>query len=232
MHNLKRSSDINCWCVCFFSAVHVAKFLVDGFHAVSGSDDTSVRCWDISTGCNVAVFKEHQVKLLFTRFFYTIQLNMHSGFVVVFFFSCYPCPWRVHYWSILAWGCMVPTTDDIQHNICESEKLQGAAFEHQTFGLVNDFQFTNVHSGKGISPKLPRKTGSFCQEPSNLPLMGSQWNCGNYLALNLRLERNSQSKKSDKLMSPEFCLVFARLPQKPEDSGYEIVSCCSWLHQL
>ena len=56
---------------------------------------------------------------------------------------------------------MVPTTDDIQHNICESEKLQGAAFEHQTFGLVNDFQFTNMHSRKGISPNLPRKTGSF-----------------------------------------------------------------------
>ena len=52
---------LTCFCVCFFSAVHVAKFLVDGLHAVSGSDDTSVRCWDISTGYNVAVFKEHQV---------------------------------------------------------------------------------------------------------------------------------------------------------------------------
>ena len=46
------------------SCVQVTKFLLDDLHAVSGSDDKSVRSWDIATGECLAVFNEHQVKLL------------------------------------------------------------------------------------------------------------------------------------------------------------------------
>ena len=52
-------------CFCFpASCVQVTKFLLDDLHAVSGSDDKSVRSWDIATGECLAVFNEHQVKLL------------------------------------------------------------------------------------------------------------------------------------------------------------------------
>ena len=44
------------------SSVQVTKFLLDDLHAVSGSDDKSVRCWDIATGQHIAVFNEHQVQ--------------------------------------------------------------------------------------------------------------------------------------------------------------------------
>ena len=42
-----------------------------------------------------------------------------------------------------------------------------------------------------------------------------------FLVLNYRLKRNSRSKKSIKLMSPEFSGVAPRT-KKPEDSGYAI----------
>lgn len=49
-------------CLCVIcSAVQVTKFLLDDLHVLSGSDDKSVRCWDIATGQNVALFNEHQV---------------------------------------------------------------------------------------------------------------------------------------------------------------------------
>ena len=40
-----------------------------------------------------------------------------------------------------------------------------------------------------------------------------------YLILNFHLERNCQSKKSDKLMSPEFSLVLPRCPKSQKTLG-------------
>lgn len=57
-----RKLIIACFCVPP-SCVQVTKFLLDDLHAVSGSDDKSVRSWDIATGECLAMFNEHQVKI-------------------------------------------------------------------------------------------------------------------------------------------------------------------------
>ncbi|KAJ7365692.1 snoRNA-binding rRNA-processing protein [Desmophyllum pertusum] len=44
-----------------FKETHrVTKFLLDNLHAMSGSDDKCVMCWDIATGQNLTTFKEHE----------------------------------------------------------------------------------------------------------------------------------------------------------------------------
>ena len=44
-----------------FRPVHLSKFTRDGLHIVSGSDDKSVRVYDIPTETEVVSFTEHQV---------------------------------------------------------------------------------------------------------------------------------------------------------------------------
>lgn len=46
--------------VCF-RAVKSVSFSLDGLHVLSGSDDTSVRNWDLATGMCVVTLRGHQV---------------------------------------------------------------------------------------------------------------------------------------------------------------------------
>ena len=51
--------------LCFFSrAVHVTKFLEDQFRIFSGSNDKSVRVWDIPTQKEIHIYNQHQVSLV------------------------------------------------------------------------------------------------------------------------------------------------------------------------
>lgn len=45
----------------FIRSVRCVQFTKDGIHIVSGSDDTSLRYWDIATETSTAELREHNV---------------------------------------------------------------------------------------------------------------------------------------------------------------------------
>lgn len=52
----------NCDNIWICSPVHVTKFTSDNLHIFSGSDDCSVKLWDIPSESEVVSYSEHQVK--------------------------------------------------------------------------------------------------------------------------------------------------------------------------
>lgn len=59
---------------CLNRPVHTTKFLEDQFRIISGSNDKTVRVWDIPTEKEIHVYQEHQVSVVFL-----IKKNVAAG---------------------------------------------------------------------------------------------------------------------------------------------------------
>jgi len=70
----------------FYSAVHLARFAGNGIHLFSGSDDKTVRLWDVATESELLCFTDHQVIMMLwnsLRHFLHLSLINYIGTYVI-----------------------------------------------------------------------------------------------------------------------------------------------------